>query len=362
MIQTGLGNRRAFTLIELLVVIAIVALLLGILLPALGTARKVTREVVCGNNLRQIGEATNSYATEFQDRIFAFTWNNDPSRGGVSRYADLEAQRRSAAGGTAAASAQAVDIMRRRAGREDIPRIDGWIPHVYYTHLVLQDYLASRLPEKLVLCPEDRARAEWQQENGAKFDRGEFLPLQPAATATNKRWTYSSSYQTNPASYDWHASRLQAASAPNRITIATSGSYWVPGNSRLGGLFFSDMQFPAQKVLYHDEFGRHKGKFGLYWGYDDSVQPLLFFDASVTNYVSRETNRGWIPTSPQTQQPTRFVFTPDVWEPPLRDGTYPSALGGGGDLVIAYYLHTRGGLKGADVQSGEIRAGRSTWP
>ncbi len=57
-------RRKAFTLIELLVVVATIALLLAILMPALGRARRDAQRVVCISNLRQIATAAHSYADQ----------------------------------------------------------------------------------------------------------------------------------------------------------------------------------------------------------------------------------------------------------------------------------------------------------
>lgn len=106
--QRSYQRRSAgFTLIELLVVISIIALLIGILLPALQHARDAARRGECGSNFNQIGKGMYMYATEYNDYI--------PREGNV----DPNQSRRGGEGWTVAKPCWALSFRKYVAPREE---------------------------------------------------------------------------------------------------------------------------------------------------------------------------------------------------------------------------------------------------
>ncbi len=327
-------KRLGFTLIELLVVIAIIALLIGILLPALGAARRVARLAICGSNLKQAGVAVNSYAADFEDKIASYTWNQNNYN---TKYNDLK----NAPDHITACMFQLTEIIRRKTGNDTFPRLDDRAPHRRFSHAVLVDYMADKIPEETAACPEDKLLIGWQKDPDDYPDLNE-----QGGDAYDKMFPYASSYQFVPASW-----------APDkRVRIPTvqqdSGNHDLFSFPpvRLGERQLREVDFPSSKVQMFDFYDRHSVANPQFYAYPDAKTDILFFDGSVRYLQTGDANLSFRPNNPGNDtlhQTFNYVPNP-VYEPPTRSG-------GAQDTGLeTYFRWTREGLHGVDYGGSEV--------
>ncbi|MEM1184930.1 MAG: prepilin-type N-terminal cleavage/methylation domain-containing protein [Planctomycetota bacterium] len=351
---------RGFTLIELLVVIAIIALLIGILLPALGKARASARDGVSRSNLKQLGVASNTYGADFGDRIFNYTW-----RKGIV-YSLPNGRQVIVASQSASVVKlhqwQQADILMRVTGRSDGDNAllinETTLPHRRFQHLVLVDYLSGKLPEPVVASPHDVNVARWQADPTNAVPG--VVPTMPPPAATSgafgedevyQLWPYASSYRTSI--YSWSRDSgpiIEPSSDPVLVSVPVGA---------IEQRKIDQVAFTSSKVQMFEEFDWAKDQ---YWAYEDSTVPQLFFDASVRGNRTGESNRGWDAGDPRNMdafyQINYYPIDPDFF-PPAKFDTDGDGADDGVEIPGAF-AWTRGGLRGVDYGGREINT--ENWP
>lgn len=233
-LRPGRGGSGAFALVELA---ATVAVTVGVTCVILALAHEGRRQARLGDDiakLKRFGEATGAYAADNSDLFWTFSWKKGYN---LSPYPDLNAQAQSS--DQQAASAQAVYLLRTKAGREDIIPISSWLPHQYYSHFALLAHFGSPWPDLWAVSSADKRRTAWAR-NPKGFDAGLYLPAPtPIGTNDKKRWPYSSNFITSTAFYD--------GSQPDDSIYQTSSHnlYQVPVNAAFGARTLSGVAFPS---------------------------------------------------------------------------------------------------------------------
>jgi hypothetical protein len=221
-----------------------------------------------------------------------------------------------------------------------------------FSYLVLIDggYYGETLPEKGVVCPEDRDAQIWQRnwvDNPNNIIAGTPDPDPGASPAFHQFLSFWSTYQAVPCAWADGTGTLgvnQASGAPGNHLLY----YWYQ-TTIFNVTRMDHIIFPSNKVYIFDLFDRHSRKRTIFHAYEDAKQPLLMFDGSANVRRTGDSNRGWDPMNPTNISAiTSYQYYPGPGEPRTMSGA-------ASDTVIGHYRWTRKGLKGVDFGGGEVR-------
>jgi len=328
---------KAFTLVELLVVIAIIALLMGILMPALARVRAVAYRMVCGANLSGIGKAMLIYANDYEDELPRAGFKD--STLGIPGSVVWNAISRNDA---------------YAAGKATITSC----------HYLLVKY--AEVTPKSFICKSDTYTSEFKPSNFNStrelIDLWDFGPTVSGSQWPMKHCSYAY-HQPLPGGGTAYAYALTTSSEPG-MAIAADRNPWIAPPVQGGAAKSPTGANPPPPYTFNPNGTSEEQKAGNSLAHQEDGQNVLFLDGHV--YFEKRAFCGidddniytyWAGTAPNWEKRKGFLALPSsaAWSP---KGRTDSFLVNDPPKAICFSADTLVWVDGSLMQISKVAAGQ----